>query len=181
MLSKIATSQRGFATTFKKVQVANPVVDMDGDEMTRVIWGWIKERVWVSQCDQDVRHKLIYFNGDWVNSQVNIQLSVGVLKSCCKTRQPMLRQRSCGTPVSSVRFPKFRWQLFASILRLLSGMEQGVPLLRHLFNQLFRTMFQNNVSKHIRSATALPPAPVHPLPASSRHPPSAPLPPATCI
>ena len=45
MLSKIATSQRGFATTFKKVQVANPVVDMDGDEMTRVIWGWIKERV----------------------------------------------------------------------------------------------------------------------------------------
>jgi isocitrate dehydrogenase len=44
MLSKIATSQRGFATTFKKVQVANPVVDMDGDEMTRVIWGWIKER-----------------------------------------------------------------------------------------------------------------------------------------
>lgn len=45
MLSKIAMSQRGFATTFKKVQVANPVVDMDGDEMTRVIWGWIKERV----------------------------------------------------------------------------------------------------------------------------------------
>ena len=45
MLSKIARSQRGFATTFKKVQVANPVVDMDGDEMTRVIWDWIKERV----------------------------------------------------------------------------------------------------------------------------------------
>ena len=45
MLSKIATSQRGFATTFKKVQVANPVVDMDGDEMTKIIWGWIKERV----------------------------------------------------------------------------------------------------------------------------------------
>ena len=45
MLSRIAVSQRGFATTFKKVQVANPIVDMDGDEMTRVIWGWIKERV----------------------------------------------------------------------------------------------------------------------------------------
>ena len=38
MLSKIVSSQRGFATTFKKVQVANPVVDMDGDEMTRIIW-----------------------------------------------------------------------------------------------------------------------------------------------
>ena len=36
---------RAFGATFKKVQVANPVVDMDGDEMTRVIWQWIKERV----------------------------------------------------------------------------------------------------------------------------------------
>jgi isocitrate dehydrogenase len=43
MLSKC--SSRSFATTFKKVQVANPVVDIDGDEMTRVIWNWIKERV----------------------------------------------------------------------------------------------------------------------------------------
>ena len=38
-------TQRGFAASFKKVQVANPVVDMDGDEMTRIIWKWIKERV----------------------------------------------------------------------------------------------------------------------------------------
>ena len=45
MLSKIVSSQRSFATTFKKVQVANPVVDMDGDEMTKVIWQWIKDRV----------------------------------------------------------------------------------------------------------------------------------------
>lgn len=50
MFNKLATrtartSTRGFASTFKKVQVANPVVDMDGDEMTRVIWNWIKERV----------------------------------------------------------------------------------------------------------------------------------------
>jgi len=26
-----------------KIQVANPVVEMDGDEMTRVLWAWIKE------------------------------------------------------------------------------------------------------------------------------------------
>ena len=39
------TGQRGFGASFKKVQVANPVVDMDGDEMTRIIWNWIKERV----------------------------------------------------------------------------------------------------------------------------------------
>lgn len=43
MLSKFI-SRRNFAT-FKKVQVANPVVELDGDEMTRIIWKWIKEKV----------------------------------------------------------------------------------------------------------------------------------------
>ena len=28
-----------------KIKVDNPVVDMDGDEMTRIIWNWIKEKV----------------------------------------------------------------------------------------------------------------------------------------
>jgi len=36
--------KRSFAS-FKKVKVANTVVDIDGDEMTRVIWNWIKEKV----------------------------------------------------------------------------------------------------------------------------------------
>jgi isocitrate dehydrogenase len=26
-----------------RIKVANPVVEMDGDEMTRVLWAWIKE------------------------------------------------------------------------------------------------------------------------------------------
>jgi isocitrate dehydrogenase len=36
--------KRSFAS-FKKVKVSKPVVDIDGDEMTRVIWAWIKEKV----------------------------------------------------------------------------------------------------------------------------------------
>jgi isocitrate dehydrogenase len=44
MLSKIAHSRRGFAT-FKKIKVDKPVVDLDGDEMTRIIWKWIKDKV----------------------------------------------------------------------------------------------------------------------------------------
>ena len=28
-----------------KIKVNNPVVDMDGDEMTRIIWHLIKEKV----------------------------------------------------------------------------------------------------------------------------------------
>jgi isocitrate dehydrogenase len=43
MLSKFV-SKRSFAS-FTKVKVANPVVELDGDEMTRIIWKWIKERV----------------------------------------------------------------------------------------------------------------------------------------
>jgi isocitrate dehydrogenase len=28
-----------------KIKVANPVVEMDGDEMTRIIWARIKEKL----------------------------------------------------------------------------------------------------------------------------------------
>ena len=37
-----AFARRNFAS---KIKVAQPVVDMDGDEMTRIIWQWIKEKV----------------------------------------------------------------------------------------------------------------------------------------
>ena len=29
----------------KRIRVDNPIVELDGDEMTRVIWAWIKEMV----------------------------------------------------------------------------------------------------------------------------------------
>ena len=29
----------------QKIQVKNPVVELDGDEMTRIIWQWIRERL----------------------------------------------------------------------------------------------------------------------------------------
>lgn len=29
----------------KRIKVAQPVVEMDGDEMTRIIWEFIKEKV----------------------------------------------------------------------------------------------------------------------------------------
>ena len=45
MLSKMMFQRRAFGATFKKVKVDNPVVDLDGDEMTRIIWKWIKDKV----------------------------------------------------------------------------------------------------------------------------------------
>lgn len=39
-------SDPGFSTDAdQRIKVANPVVEMDGDEMTRIIWAFIKEKV----------------------------------------------------------------------------------------------------------------------------------------
>jgi isocitrate dehydrogenase len=37
--------QASSAAPQKRIKVANPVVELDGDEMTRIIWAWIKEMV----------------------------------------------------------------------------------------------------------------------------------------
>jgi len=34
----------------KRIKVAQPVVEMDGDEMTRIIWEFIKEKVLKQQA-----------------------------------------------------------------------------------------------------------------------------------
>ncbi|MCA9851160.1 MAG: NADP-dependent isocitrate dehydrogenase, partial [Dehalococcoidia bacterium] len=34
-----------------KIPVKNPVVELDGDEMTRIIWGFIKERLILPYLD----------------------------------------------------------------------------------------------------------------------------------
>jgi isocitrate dehydrogenase len=41
-----------------KIKVKNPVVELDGDEMTRIIWQWIRERLILPYLDID----LIYFD-----------------------------------------------------------------------------------------------------------------------
>jgi isocitrate dehydrogenase len=41
-----------------KIKVKNPVVELDGDEMTRIIWQWIRERLIQPYLDVD----LIYFD-----------------------------------------------------------------------------------------------------------------------
>lgn len=33
------------AAAQKRIKVNNPVVELDGDEMTRIMWAWIKEMV----------------------------------------------------------------------------------------------------------------------------------------
>ena len=37
-----------------KIKVANPVVDIDGDEMTRIIWKFIKDRLILPYLDINI-------------------------------------------------------------------------------------------------------------------------------
>ncbi len=40
----------------KKIKVTNPVVELDGDEMTRIIWALIRERLILPYLDVDLRY-----------------------------------------------------------------------------------------------------------------------------
>ncbi len=40
----------------KKIQVANPVVELDGDEMTRIIWKLIKDQLILPYLELDIRY-----------------------------------------------------------------------------------------------------------------------------
>jgi isocitrate dehydrogenase len=37
-----------------KIKVANPIVEIDGDEMTRIIWQWIRERLILPYLDVEL-------------------------------------------------------------------------------------------------------------------------------
>ncbi len=39
-----------------KVKVVNPIVELDGDEMTRIIWDWIKQRLILPYVDVDLKY-----------------------------------------------------------------------------------------------------------------------------
>ena len=39
-----------------KIKVTNPVVELDGDEMTRIIWKYIKEKLVFPYLDLDIKY-----------------------------------------------------------------------------------------------------------------------------
>lgn len=69
-----------------KIKVANPVVEMDGDEMTRVIWKFIKEKLILQYLDLDIKYyDLGMEHRDATNDQVTVdaanaikQFNVGI-------------------------------------------------------------------------------------------------------
>jgi isocitrate dehydrogenase len=56
-----------------KIKVKNPVVELDGDEMTRIIWQWIRERLIEPYLDVElIRFDLSIENRDATDDQVTI-------------------------------------------------------------------------------------------------------------
>lgn len=64
-----------------KIQVANPVVEMDGDEMTRIIWKFIKDQLILPYLDLDIEYyDLGLEHRDETDDQVTIDAAEAVKK-----------------------------------------------------------------------------------------------------
>ena len=57
-----------------KIKVENPIVEIDGDEMTRIIWQWIRERLILPYLDVDLKYyDLGIENRDATDDKVTVQ------------------------------------------------------------------------------------------------------------
>jgi isocitrate dehydrogenase len=65
----------------KKIKVANPVVELDGDEMTRIIWKFIKEKLILPYLDIDIKYfDLGMEHRDATNDQVTVDSAEAIKK-----------------------------------------------------------------------------------------------------
>ena len=65
----------------QKIKVQNPVVELDGDEMTRIIWSFIKEQLILPYLDLDIKYyDLGIEHRDATNDQVTVDAANAILK-----------------------------------------------------------------------------------------------------
>ena len=65
----------------KKIKVQNPVVELDGDEMTRIIWKFIKDRLILPYLEIDIKYfDLGMENRDKTNDQVTVDSAEAIKK-----------------------------------------------------------------------------------------------------
>ena len=80
-------SNHSFNQTFiqnnmSKIQVKNPVVEIDGDEMTRIIWKFIKDKLVLPYVDLDIQYfDLGVMKRDETNDQITID-AANAIKKC---------------------------------------------------------------------------------------------------
>ena len=63
----------------QKIKVTNPVVEVDGDEMTRIIWKFIKEKLILPYIEVDIKYfDLGMEHRDATNDQVTIDAAKAI-------------------------------------------------------------------------------------------------------
>ncbi len=139
----------------QKIKVANPVVEIDGDEMTRIIWHLIRDKLILPYLDVD----LLYFdlgieNRDKTNDQVTIDSAeaikrVGVGVKCATITPDEARVTEFGlkkmwkSPNGTIRNILggviFREPIICqNVPRLVPGWTQPIVIGRHAFGDQYR-------------------------------------------
>ena len=138
-----------------KIKVKNPVVELDGDEMTRIIWQWIREQLILPYLDID----LIYFDlgiehRDETDDKVTVQSAnaireYGVGVKCATITPDEDRVKEFGlkrmwkSPNGTIRNilggVVFREPIvIKSVPRLIPGWTDPIVIGRHAFGDQYR-------------------------------------------
>ena len=138
-----------------KIKVANPVVELDGDEMTRIIWAFIKEKLILPYLDIDLKYyDLSVESRDATNDQITIdsanaikQHGVGV--KCATITPTPARVEEFGlkemwrSPNGTIRNildgTVFRKPIICkNVPRLVPGWTRPIVIGRHAFGDQYR-------------------------------------------
>ena len=139
----------------RKIDVANPVVELDGDEMTRIIWKMIKEQLILPYLNLKIKYfDLGIEHRDATNDQVTIDAAkaikeVGVGIKCATITPDEARVAEFGlkkmwkSPNGTIRNilggTVFREPiLISTIPRLVPGWDQPICIGRHAFGDQYR-------------------------------------------
>ncbi|MBK6703670.1 MAG: NADP-dependent isocitrate dehydrogenase [Caulobacteraceae bacterium] len=138
-----------------KIKVDNPVVDMDGDEMTRIIWAAIKERLIHPYLDIDLKYyDLGVQSRDATNDQITIDAAnatkqYGVAVKCATITPDEARVKEFNlkkmwkSPNGTIRNILggviFREPIICkNVPRLVPGWTQPIVVGRHAFGDQYR-------------------------------------------
>lgn len=138
-----------------KINVQNPIVELDGDEMTRIIWSFIKEQLILPYLDLDIKYyDLSIQNRDATNDQVTIDAAEAIKKynvgiKCATITPDEARVEEFGlkkmwkSPNGTIRNivggTVFREPIICSnIPRYVQGWTQPIIIGRHAFGDQYR-------------------------------------------
>jgi len=138
-----------------KIKVANPVVDLDGDEMTRIIWQAIKDKLIHPYLDLDIKYyDLSIQNRDATNDQVTVdsanaikQYGVGIKCATITPDEQRVEEFSLkkmwkspnGTIRNILGGVIFREPIICkNVPRLVPGWTQPIIVGRHAFGDQYR-------------------------------------------